>query len=130
MIKVWTNGCFDILHVGHIRLFEFAASLGTKLTVGIDSDERIKKSKGALRPINNQHEREEMLRSIKYVDDVICFASDFELENIIKNYSPDIMVIGSDYKNKPVIGSKFCKSLIFFDRIEKYSSTKIIGKMP
>ena len=125
-MKVWTNGCFDILHRGHIELFRYAKSLGEELVVGIDSDEKVKKDKGESRPINNLQDRIYMLQSIKYIDRVIPFDSTEDLRKTIRWYQPDLMVIGSDWKGKDVIGREFSDKLVFFDRIEKYSSTKII----
>ena len=75
MKKIWTNGCFDVLHIGHIKMLQFARSLGDNLIVGIDSDKRVASLKGSDRPINNQNDRVEFLRSIKYVDDVFVFNS-------------------------------------------------------
>ena len=124
MTKIIVNGTFDILHVGHLKLFEYAKSLGDHLTVAIDTDERIKSKKGPSRPVNNQYERKLMLEFLKPVDEVVVFGSDQELIDIIKQY--DIMVKGSDYKGKSVIGETYCKQVIYFDRIEEYSTTKKI----
>ena len=129
MIKVWTNGCFDILHRGHVELFEYAKSLGDELIVGIDSDEKVKKDKGDDRPINSLDDRAIVLQSIKYIDRVIEFDSTDELKNLIKDIKPDIMVIGSDWKGKDVIGQEYAGKVDFFDRIEGYSTTDIIGKI-
>tara|TARA_Y100000356_G_scaffold107240_1_gene93307 strand:- start:75 stop:464 length:390 start_codon:yes stop_codon:yes gene_type:complete len=126
MIKVWTNGCFDILHRGHIEMFRYAKSLGDELVVGIDTDEKVMLDKGKDRPINNLQDRMYMLQSIKYIDKVISFDSTKDLENTIKWYRPNIMVIGSDWKGKDVIGSFFTDKLVFFDRIEGYSTTNIV----
>ena len=127
MIKVWTNGCFDILHRGHIEMFRYAKSLGDELVVGIDTDEKVMLDKGKDRPINNLQDRMLMLQSIKYIDKVIPFDSTKELNDTIKWYRPNIMVIGADWKGKEVIGEIFADKLIFFDRIEGYSTTKIIN---
>lgn len=129
MIKVFVNGTFDVLHPGHMRLIGFAASLGDYLKIAIDSDERVKQLKGESRPINHQDTRAEMLLYVKGVDEVSIFESGEQLINIIRAYKPDIMIVGSDYRNKPVIGSEYAKELIFFDRIEEYSSTKVIEKI-
>lgn len=126
MKKIFVNGSFDILHVGHVRLLAYAKSLGASLLVAIDTDRRIKELKGSTRPINSQSERIEMLTSFRSVDQVETFDSDDELINIIKNYEPDIMVKGSDYKGQPIIGSDYCKEIVFFDRIDEYSTTKKI----
>ena len=128
-MKVWTNGCFDILHRGHVELFEYAKSLGDELIVGIDSDEKVKKDKGEDRPINSLDDRAIILQSIKYIDRVIEFDSTDELRNLIKDIKPDIMVIGSDWRGKDVIGQEFTDKLVFFDRIKGYSTTDIIGKI-
>ena len=126
MIRVWTNGCFDILHRGHIELFKYAKSRGDKLIVGVDSDKKVRKDKGKGRPINNQEDRIEMLRSIKYIDEVWCFNSTKELRDTIKINKPDIMVIGSDWKGKKVIGQEYARRLDFFDRVGDYSTSQIL----
>tara|TARA_R100000406_G_scaffold88247_1_gene73471 strand:+ start:26 stop:421 length:396 start_codon:yes stop_codon:yes gene_type:complete len=126
--RVWVNGCFDVLHRGHIELFKYAKSQGNYLVVGIDSDERIKKLKGASRPVNILEDRMEMLRSIKYIDDVVWFDSESELDTQIFSSGAEIMVVGSDYRNKKVIGSKHVKEVKFFERINGYSTTSILEK--
>ena len=123
---IWTNGCFDILHRGHIELFQYAKSLGDELIVGIDSDEKVKKDKGEDRPINSLDDRAIILQSIKYIDRVIEFDSTDELEWLIKDIKPDVMVIGSDWKDKKVVGEKYAGKVEFFDRIEGYSTTKLL----
>jgi rfaE bifunctional protein nucleotidyltransferase chain/domain len=123
---IWTNGCFDVLHRGHIELFKYAKSLGTKLYVGIDSDKKVKVDKGKSRPINNVQDRKFLLESIKYIDKVIIFSTTKDLENLIKSIQPNIMVIGSDWKGKTVIGKQYTKQLMFFDRIGNYSTTNIL----
>lgn len=123
---VWTNGCFDILHIGHIELFKFAKQQGTKLYVGIDSDEKVKADKGQDRPFNTLLDRINLLLAIKYIDKVIPFDSTKELEIAIKNISPNVMVIGGDWKGKTVVGEQYTKELKFFDRIPGYSTTNIL----
>ena len=126
MIKVWTNGCFDILHRGHIEMFRYAKSLGDELVVGIDTDEKVKLDKGDNRPINNLQDRMYMLQSIKYIDKVIPFDSTEDLSKTIRWYQPDLMVIGSDWKGKDVIGREFSDKLVFFNRVGDYSTTNIL----
>ena len=122
----FVNGCFDILHIGHIRLLKFAKSKCDHLIVCIDSNERVKKMKGQSRPFNSEILRKETLMALESVDQVEIFDSSQELIGLIKAYHPDIMVVGSDYRDKVVIGSQYAKQLIFFDRIEGYSTSKII----
>ena len=126
-IKVFVNGTFDVLHYGHFKLLEAAAELGNKLYVAIDTDERIKEKKGEHRPFHNIMERKEMLESIVFVDKVFTFDSDEELTTLIKAIDPDIYVIGSDYKNKPIVGREYLRNIVFIPRIEKFSTTKIMS---
>lgn len=125
MNRVIVNGSFDVLHVGHIKLLEYAATFGPVLVL-IDSDKRIKELKGPTRPINGLYERIILLRALKSVDEVDVFDSDLELETLIREYSPDIMVKGSDYKGQSIIGACYCNEIKFYDRIEQYSTTKTI----
>ena len=124
-IRVWVNGTFDVLHIGHIKLLEFASQFG-EVRVGIDTDERVKKLKGELRPINTIKDRIDFMNSIKYVNSSVSFSTDEELCDRIKEWNTDIIIIGNDYKDKKVIGSHLVKEVIFFDKIDGYSSTKII----
>ena len=124
--NIWVNGCFDILHRGHIELLKFAKSQGTNLTVGIDTDERVKRSKGPSRPFNSTEDRQAFLEAIKYVDKVVTYGSDKELENHLTNNNIDVMIIGSDWKGKRVVGEKLVKKIVFFDRIGNYSTTRIL----
>jgi rfaE bifunctional protein nucleotidyltransferase chain/domain len=127
MKKVFVNGCFDGgLHRGHIELLNYAKSQGDILYVAIDSDVRVKQFKGPTRPIHNQEDRKFLLENLKAVDRVLLFNTDEELTDLVKIIKPDIMIVGSDYKNKRVIGSEHAKELKFFDRIDGYSTTKII----
>lgn len=126
MKKIIVNGSFDMLHLGHIRLLKYAKSLGDYLVVCTDTDRRIKELKGASRPIQDQVERVEMLSSLRVVDEVRTFDSEEALELIIKNYQPDIMVKGSDYRGQRIVGEEYCKEIIFFERIDGYSTTNTI----
>ena len=124
--SVFVNGTFDVLHLGHLALLNYAKSLGDKLFVAIDSDERVRQLKGPARPIYDDYQRKVMLLNLKAVDEVEIFSSNEELEMWIKQINPSIMVVGSDWRNKTVIGSQFAKRLEFFERIDEYSSTKTI----
>jgi len=126
MKKVFTNGCFDILHRGHLELFKYASSLGNKLIVGIDSDKKIRLDKGEPRPFNGVVDRVEMLKALRYVDEVYVFDSTLELENLVERINPDIMIVGSDWRGKKVIGKQYAKELRFFEKIDGYSTTQIL----
>jgi D-beta-D-heptose 7-phosphate kinase/D-beta-D-heptose 1-phosphate adenosyltransferase len=124
MKTIFTNGCFDILHRGHIELLEFAKSLGNHLIVGLNSDASVKKIKGEHRPINCQDDRKKVLKSIKFVDKVIVFNEETPYE-LIKIVKPDIIVKGGDYYKDQVIGSDLCEVRIF-KYLDGYSTSKII----
>ncbi len=126
MKKVFVNGTFDVLHRGHLKLLNYAKSLGDFLYVAIDTDDRVKEKKGPSRPVNTLNERLFMLENLKSVDCALYFSSDESLEALVKSIKPDIMVVGSDWKGKSVIGSYYSAELKFFDRIDEYSSTQII----
>jgi len=126
-MKIIVNGSFDIVHLGHIRLLQYAKSFPSAYVyVLIDTDRRIKELKGKNRPINTEYERATLLSELKLVDRVDIFDTDEELVNLIRNYDPDIMIKGSDYRNKPIIGAEFCKQIKFYDRLERYSTTNKI----
>jgi len=124
---VWTNGCFDVLHRGHIELFKHAKTLGQKLYVGIDSDDKVKQDKGLHRPFNKLDDRVEMLMSIKYIDKVFVFNSTEQLNDILYVVKPFVLIVGSDWKGKNVIGSKHAEHVRFFERIDGYSTTNILN---
>ena len=127
MITVWTNGCFDILHRGHIELFKFAKeSFNAELVVGLDDDVRVKVMKGPDRPKNTLEDRMALVSSIKYVDRVFSFASDEDLRNLVKMVSPEYMIVGSDYNKEDVIGSEFTKEVLLFNKIEGYASSNYL----
>lgn len=127
MTRVVVNGSFDILHLGHLKLLALARSYpNSYVLVLTDSDRRIKELKGPDRPIHNEYERCSFLFALKSVDRVETFDSDEELENLIKEFNPDVMVKGSDYRGKPIIGEQYCKKIVFYDRLKDYSTTKKI----
>lgn len=129
---VFTNGCFDLLHIGHIELLKYSKSLGNKLIVGLNSDQSIKRLKGDSRPINNQITRKTLLESIRFVDEVIIFDEDTPLETI-KKVKPNIIVKGGDYKKEDVVGYEFEKlgllEVKLFNYIPNNSTTSIIERI-
>ena len=108
MKKVWVNGCFDIIHRGHIELFKYAKAQGDYLIVGLDEDDRVSASKGKTRPVNNLEDRT------------------FVLQKQIEMASPDIMVVGDDWKNKKIIGGHLIDNKLYFNRLDGYSTTGIL----
>ena len=129
MKKIVVNGTFDILHRGHIEMLEYAKSLGDHLLVCIDTDNRVTELKGPTRPINNQTDRAFMLSALKCVDAVWHFADEAELEYILESYQPDVMVKGSDYEHKPIVGEHLCKEIKFYELVRNYSTTNIIQRI-
>lgn len=123
---IFVNGCFDVLHPGHIQLFKYAKSLGDYLIVAIDSDKRVSEMKGPERPIFSQSDRSQTLEAIRYIDVVHIFDSKEDLENLLKSIAPDIMIVGSDWKGKEVVGEQYAKTVRFFDRVGEYSTTKTL----
>jgi D-beta-D-heptose 7-phosphate kinase/D-beta-D-heptose 1-phosphate adenosyltransferase len=126
MKRIWVNGTFDILHIGHVRLLNFAKSLGT-VRVGLDTDKRVREKKGMARPYNSLSDRMEFISSINGVDSVVFFDDDMELVNRIKEWEPNIMVIGDDYIGKEIIGSEYIDNIIFFNKIKGKSTTSILN---
>ena len=130
---IWTNGCFDVVHRGHIELFRHAKTLGDFLIVGLDSDERVASLKGEGRPVNSLEDRAVLLGCLTMVDQVVSFSTDEELENTIDFFEPDFLVVGEDYKDKRVIGREHVGRVIYFNKFkdhlgESYSTTNILKK--
>jgi rfaE bifunctional protein nucleotidyltransferase chain/domain len=128
MKKVWVNGCFDVLHRGHVELLQYAKSQGDQLVVGIDFDERVKAAKGETRPFNTFEDRKFLLESLECVDKVVGFGTDFQLRNCIEREEPFCMIVGSDWEGKNVIGREHVKVVFYFSRIGNYSTTNILEK--
>ena len=125
---VFTNGCFDIVHAGHVKYLENAKKLGDILIVGINSDESVTNLKGASRPINNLADRSCIISSLKFVDYVVPFSSDTPLD-LIRIIKPNILVKGGDYKGKKVIGENLVEKLEIIDFIDGKSTSLIIKKI-
>ena len=125
---VFTNGCFDILHLGHVKYLQEAKRLGDVLIVGLNSDESVRRLKGKRRPINPQFDRAYILASLEAVDYVVIFNEDTPYE-LIKRVQPDILVKGADYKGKEVVGSDIAKKTVLIDFVEGKSTTKIVERI-
>ena len=125
-MKIWVNGCFDILHRGHYELFNYAKSLGDTLVVGVDSDEKVAQDKGPNRPYNKLEDRVYALESLKAIDKVYVFDNKDHLEWLVQITKPDILVVGSDWKGKEIVGGQHAKKIVYFDRIGDYSTTDIL----
>jgi len=125
---VFTNGCFDIIHSGHIQNLQFAKSQGDILVVGLNTDASVKRLKGEKRPINNEEERSLLLSLFHFVDYIILFQEDTPL-SILKLLQPTTLVKGSDYKKEQIIGSEYVEKVVLFDYIEGKSSTCVINKI-
>ena len=124
-MKVFVNGCFDVLHRGHYELIHYASSLG-ELTVALDSDEKVSRDKGSDRPIYPLEDRVYQMTRLRGVGQVLSFSTREELERLVEYIKPDILIVGSDWKGKDVVGSQYAKEVRFFDRIGDYSTTKTI----
>lgn len=129
---VFTNGCFDILHIGHKRYLQQAAALGDMLVVGVNSDDSVRRLKGPARPVNNEQDRAEMLSALGFVDYVVIFGEDTPYE-LIKKIQPDVLVKGSDYKPEEVVGRDIVEArggrLELIQFVEGKSTTNIINKI-
>lgn len=129
---VFTNGCFDILHLGHLDLLQRAGELGDVLIVGLNSDQSIKKIKGENRPINDQELRTELLASLFYVNFVVTFEEETPI-NLIETIVPDILLKGGDYKKSEIVGASFVEEnggkVVIFPLKEGLSTTNIIDKI-
>lgn len=129
---VFTNGCFDVIHRGHIEYLRFCKNQGDILVVGLNSDSSVKRVKGPERPVNNQHDRAAVLAAMEFVDYIAYFDEPDPL-NIIKQVSPDILVKGKDWEHKGVVGREFVESkggkVVLADLVEGKSSTNIIEKI-
>jgi rfaE bifunctional protein nucleotidyltransferase chain/domain len=129
---VFTNGCFDILHLGHIDYLEKAAEKGSKLIVGLNTDTSVKKLKGPQRPLNNEYSRARILAALQFVDAVVLFEEDTPL-NLIMSIIPDILVKGDDYDINNIIGADFVISkggkVETVALVKGHSTTNLISKI-
>ena len=129
---VFTNGCFDLIHLGHIEYLAKARDLGGLLIVGLNSDDSVRRIKGVHRPINNEHARAVTLASLLIVDAVVIFGEDTPLE-LITLVQPDILVKGKDYEGKEIVGAGLVQArggeVVTIDLVKGYSTSHTIEKM-
>ena len=125
---VFTNGCFDILHRGHVTYLKHAKALGDILVLGLNSDASVKRLKGPSRPVNNEQDRAVVLEALECIDYIVIFEEDTPL-NLIKNVMPDILVKGGDYKAEDVVGKEYAGRVEIIDFVEGYSTTSTINKL-
>lgn len=129
---VFTNGCFDVLHRGHIEYLAKAANLGNKLIIGLNTDASVKENKGKNRPVQDEYSRAIILASLKFVDAVVLFNAKTP-ENLIKSIKPDFLVKGGDYTTETIVGAAFVNSyggqVVVIEYLDNYSSSNIIKKI-
>jgi D-glycero-beta-D-manno-heptose 1-phosphate adenylyltransferase len=129
---VFTNGCFDLLHLGHVDYLEKTRSLGDKLVLGLNSDDSVSRFKGQNRPIQDQNSRSRVLAALQFVDAVVLFNEDTPL-NLISEILPDILVKGGDYLAENIVGADVVKTnggvVRTIDFVPGYSTSKIVEKI-
>ena len=122
---IFTNGCFDVIHTGHLKLLHYAKKCGNFLIIGLNADHSIKKLKGPLRPIHAQEERILFLKELGIADSIILFHEDTP-EKLLSVIQPDMIIKGGDYTPDSILGKEYCKEVRIFDFVDGYSSTKMI----
>jgi D-beta-D-heptose 7-phosphate kinase/D-beta-D-heptose 1-phosphate adenosyltransferase len=125
---IFTNGCFDLLHIGHVNYLKKAAALGTKLIVGVNSDESVRRLKGKERPVNPETARMGVLAALGCVDAVVLFTEDTPLE-LIRDVTPDVLVKGGDYRIEEIVGREYAKETVTIPLTEGVSTTGILARM-
>jgi len=125
---VFTNGCFDIIHIGHTRLLNKAKLFGDILIVGLNADSSVKKIKGVYRPIISENERAEVLAALSSVDFIVKFPQSTP-HRLIKKIMPDVLVKGADWKSEKIVGSEFARKVVRIPIAKNRSTTKIIEKL-
>ena len=129
---VFTNGCFDILHRGHVEYLAQAADLGDKLIAGLNTDASVKRLKGESRPVNDEKSRALLLSALQFIDAVVFFDEDTPYE-LIKQVQPDILVKGNDYKPEKIVGYDIVTAkggkVLTIDLVEGFSTTNIIKRL-
>ena len=129
---VFTNGCFDLMHIGHLDYLSKAKDLGSKLIIGLNSSESVSRLKGPSRPINNDESRGQMLAALEFVDLVVLFSEDTPLK-LINHIQPNILVKGGDYTKENIVGAKEVEktggSVEIINFVDGYSTTSLVTKI-
>ena len=129
---VFTNGCFDLLHLGHIDYLSKAKDLGDVLIIGVNTDNSVRRLKGATRPITDENSRSVIIASLQFVSAVVLFDEDTPYQ-LIKQVQPDILVKGSDYKSEDIVGYDIVKAnggeIVTIDYLDGYSTSFVIEKV-
>ena len=125
---VFTNGCFDLIHAGHIKVFEKAKALGDILIVGLNSDSSVKRLKGPNRPLVNEKSRAYVISALESVDYVALFSEETPAQ-LIAQLKPDILVKGGDYRINEIVGRQDVKKVVRVPLLEGYSTTELIKKI-
>ena len=126
--RIWLNGTFDVVHLGHIKLFQHAKELypNSTICVGVDTDDRVRQLKGPNRPINPLPLRVDFLKAIRFIDEVRTFQTDSDLRNEIASFNPDVMFIGDDYRHHTIIGEELIPHIEYVGRFDGLSTTSLI----
>jgi len=128
---VFTNGCFDVLHLGHITYLAAAADMGDELIVGVNTDASVRRLKGENRPVNNENARLKLLAALNFVSAVVLFDEDTPL-SLIEVVKPEVLVKGSDYNIEDIVGYDYVKSyggsILCVDLVDGYSTSDIVDK--
>lgn len=125
---VFTNGCFDLIHPGHVKVLEFSKSQGDVLVVGLNSDDSVRRLKGAGRPIQDQFSRAVVLAAMEAVDWVTLFDEDTP-EKLVDLVRPDVLVKGADWKGRKVAGSEFAGRVVFCPFVEGHSTSSLVRRI-
>ena len=125
---VFTNGCFDIIHPGHVKVFRLAKSMGDVLVVGVNTDASVGRLKGPSRPVSDEKSRAQVVAAMESVDYVVLFGRDTPLE-LIKRIRPDVLVKGADYSTGKIVGAEYAEKVVRVPLAKNHSTTRLISRI-